>query len=289
MTVVERVGDQQPVVRFEIGEFYSPMYDTRDIQRMKARLWPARPRATPGVDWRAREQRSLCLEVFAAENPRRFPRASDDPTEYFVDNGQYPPLDAWVLEGMLRHHRPHRMIEVGCGYSSLVSARVAREDLAGGAELTCIDPYPKPFLRDGGVPGIAHVRAEKIEDAPLELFEGLAADDVLFIDTSHTVKTGGDVVWLFNEVLPRLALGVVVHIHDIFLPYEYPEPWVLEGKGWNEMYLVQSFLQFNSAFEIRWSTPYMLGHHRDDVITAFPEFPRYAAMAGASLWIQRTA
>jgi hypothetical protein len=80
----------------------------------------------------------------------------------------------------------------------------------------------------------------------------------------------------------------LVHIHDIFLPYEYPESWVLEGKGWNEMYLVQSFLQFNSAFEICWSTPYMLGHHHDEVIKAFPEFARHGAMAGASLWIRRT-
>lgn len=287
MTLVEGDG-QRPAMRFDIGEFYSPMYDTRDIPQMRDRLWPAHPRATPGIEWRGKEQRDLCLEVFAAQSPCRFPRFSEDPTEYFVDNGQYPPLDAWVLEGMLRHHRPRRIIEVGCGYSTLVSARVCREDLGSGTELTCIDPYPKPFLLEGGLPGITHLRAEKVEDAPLELFDDLAAADVLFIDTSHTVKTGGDVTWLFNEVLPRLRPGVVVHIHDIFLPYEYPEPWVLEGKGWNEMYLVHSFLQFNSAFEILWGAAYMLGKHGEDVITAFPEFSRHAAMAGASLWIRRT-
>jgi predicted O-methyltransferase YrrM len=278
-----------PVTRFAVGEFYSPMYDTREIERMRGRLWPGGPRATPGIDWRDDEQRRLCREVLAAQPLCRFPRSSDDPTEYFVDNGQYPPLDAWVFEGMLRHLRPRRMIEVGCGFSTLVSARVNRDELRGSMELTCIDPYPKPFLRNGDLAGVTGLRPEKVEDAPLELFENLAAGDVLFIDTSHTVKTGGDVTWLFNEILPRLRPGVVVHIHDIFLPYEYPESWVLEGNGWNEMYLVQSFLLFNNAFEILWGAAYMLAHHPDDVIAAFPEFQQYASMAGGSLWIQRSS
>lgn len=124
------------------------------------------------------------------------------------------------------------MIEVGCGFSTLVSARVNREDLSLGMELTCIDPYPKPFLADGGVGGIGGFRVEKVEDAPIELFQELGDGDVLFIDTSHTVKTGGDVTTLFHEILPRLRPGVLVHIHDIFLPHEYPEPWVMEGWGW---------------------------------------------------------
>ncbi len=73
---------------------------------------------------------------------------------------------------------------------------------------------------------------------------------MLFIDSSHTVKTGGDVVFLFQEVLPRLAPGVVVHVHDIFLPADYPQEWVFGGRAWNEQYLVRGFLAFNSAFWI---------------------------------------
>jgi predicted O-methyltransferase YrrM len=274
-------------MRFEVGEFYSPMYDSGELADRRDRLWPAEPRATPGIDWRGEDQRALCRDVFAAQVPRRFPRTAEDPREYFVDNGQFPPLDAWVLEAMLRHLRPRRMIEVGCGFSTLLSARVNREELGGDMELTCIDPYPKPFLLEDGLPGITTLRPEKVEDAPIELFEGLGDGDVLFIDTSHTVKTGGDVVWLFNEILPRLQPGVVVHVHDIFLPYEYPEPWVLDGYGWNEMYLVHAFLLFNSAFEILFGIPYMLANHLDDVLAAFPELRGYEAMAGGSLWLRR--
>ena len=279
----------EPEMRFDIGEFYSPMYDTREIAEIRERLWPGPPRATPGIDWRESAQRDLCLDVFAGQSSRSFPEESDDPTEYFVRNGQYPPLDAWALEGMLRLLRPRRMVEVGCGYSTLVSARTNREDLGGRMELTCIDPHPKPFLLEGALPGVTALLPEKVEDAPLELFEGLEAGDVLFIDTSHTVKTGGDVTWLFNEILPRLRPGVVVHIHDIFLPYEYPEEWVMGGNGWNEMYLVHSFLLFNEAFEILWGAAYMLAHQLEAVFTAFPDLPRYAAMAGGALWIRRKA
>ncbi|MDX6643657.1 MAG: hypothetical protein QOD76_1619, partial [Solirubrobacteraceae bacterium] len=117
----------------------------------------------------------------------------------------------------------------------------------------------------------------------LELGDG----DVLFIDTSHTVKTGGDVVFLFHEVLPRLASGVVVHIHDIFLPWDYPPDWVFSGRAWNEQYLVRSFLTFNSAFRILLGTGWMSHHQPDALAAALPDYPNSYRNGGGSLWIQR--
>jgi hypothetical protein len=151
--------------------------------------------------------------------------------------------------------------------------------------LTCVEPYPRDFLV-AGVDGVSDLRVEKIQETPLELFEQLSAGDVLFVDTAHTVKTGGDVTWIFGEIIPRLAPGVVVHIHDVFLPGEYPESWVMEGWGWNEVYLVRAFLSFNDQFKILWGAQYMLGTHPDEVIAAFPAIPRQA-MDGGSLWLQR--
>jgi Methyltransferase domain len=277
----------EPVVRFEVGEYYSSMYDTRDLAERRHEVWPATPRQTIGIDWRDACQLALCRDVFARQTHLSFPGdAGENPTEYFVNNGQYPPLDAWILEGFIRSLRPRRMIEVGCGFSTLVSARVNTEYFSSQISLTCIEPYPRPFLVRG-IAGIDAVRVEKIQGTPLALFATLEKDDILFIDTSHTVKTGGDVTWIFHEILPRLAPGVVVHIHDFFLPQDYPESWVMEGWGWNEAYLVRSFLTFNHAFEIVWGTVYMLIHHHDDVVVAFPGFQRYLAMGGASLWIRR--
>ena len=205
--------------------------------------------------------------------------------DYWMANDQYPAIDAWVLEGMLRHLRPRRMIEIGSGYSSLVSARVNREQLDRRMRFTCIEPYPRGFLLDG-VDGIDELRVEQVQDTPLEVFGELEAGDVLFVDTAHTVKTGGDVVWIFAEVLPRLAPGVVVHIHDAFVPGEYPQAWVLEGWGWNEIYLIQAFLAFNAGFEVLYGVHWMYEHEPELVERAFPGHLA-APGRGAALWLRR--
>jgi len=280
-----RDDGERAVNRFPIGHYYSPMYDVEELASRRSRLWPQTPRATHGIDWRDASQLELCRALGAAPKLKLAADPTGDPTEYYASNDQYPPLDAWVLAGLLERRRPGRMIEVGSGFSTLVSARVNRELLDRGMRLTCIEPYPRDFLT-AGVDGVSELRVEKIQDTPLELFSELSAGDVLFIDTSHTVKTGNDVTWIFGEVIPRLAPGVLVHIHDVFLPGEYPENWVMEGWGWNETYLVQSFLAFNAAFDIVWGSQYMLSAHLDEVVAAFPGIADDPWHGGA-LWIER--
>jgi 2-polyprenyl-3-methyl-5-hydroxy-6-metoxy-1,4-benzoquinol methylase/predicted O-methyltransferase YrrM len=276
-----------PPQRFAPGHYYSPMYDSRELESRREAIWPSQPRATPDVDWREQAQCALADEVFASLETLDFDREEPrDPTVYWALNDQYPPLDAWVLAGMVEHLRPRTMIEVGSGFSSLVTARVNRERLDDSMRFVCIEPNPRQFLLDG-VPGISELRTEPIQGTPLETFDALGEGDILFIDTSHTVKTGGDVVWIFHEILPRLAAGVHVHIHDVFLPGEYPEAWVREGWGWNESYLVRSFLSYNGAFEVVWGSQYMSLFHPDKLTAAFPEHPRYADRAGAALWLRR--
>jgi hypothetical protein len=156
----------------------------------------------------------------------------------------------------------------------------------GQIRFVCIEPYPRQFLVDG-VPGISDLVREKVEDVPLEFFDDLSAGDVLFIDSSHVSKAGSDVNYLFFEVLPRLAPGVVVHIHDIFLPDEYPKVWVIDqGRNWNEQYLVRAFLQFNSAWEVLWAAHFMGTRHTAAVQRVFPRYPSLGG--GGSLWIRRT-
>jgi predicted O-methyltransferase YrrM len=280
-------------VRFPPGHYYSPLPDTRELgaEPRHSEIWPANPRETPGIDWRDAEQVALCRDAFAKQQRLDFPDApTGDDTEYVTENDQFSAFDAWVLEGFLRHLRPRRLVEIGSGFSTLVSARVNRELLNGAMQITCIEPYPRPFLVDG-VAGMDELRIEKVQQTPLEVFEALDRDDVLFIDTSHVAKTGSDVVWLYQEVLPRLRPGVVVHIHDIFVPGEYPEDWVLDGRAWNELYVVRAFLAFNSAFRIEFGAQYMLKRHRELLHEAFPGMreERYARPGGGSLWIRRVA
>lgn len=284
-------GDEEPVAcRFPLGHYYSPLPDSRELARAPRRgmVWPERERPTPGIDWNAPEQSRLA-EVFAQQDRLLFADdESTDPTEYWASNDQYPALDAWVLEGILRYLRPRRMIEVGSGYSSLVSARVNREFLDDSMRFTCIEPYPRGFLQVG-VPGISNLRVEEVQDTPLDLFETLGDGDVLFIDTSHTVKTGGDVAWIYGEILPRLRAGVVVHIHDAFIPGEYPEQWVLEGWGWNEIYLIKAFLTFNSGYEVIFGVRWMLQNQPELIDRAFPGFSDHRDRSGGALWIRRSA
>ena len=124
-----------------------------------------------------------------------------------------------------------------------------------------------------------------MEDLDLEFFSQLDSGDILFIDSSHTVKIGGDVNYLFLEVLPRLKPGVIVHVHDIFLPFDYRRDWVMdELRFWTEQYLLQAFLSFNSEFEVLMANGYLAHRYVEDLKATFVNSPWWG---GGSFWIRR--
>jgi hypothetical protein len=154
---------------------------------------------------------------------------------------------------MFRHFQPRLIIEVGSGFSSLVAAEAIAKNK--DSALICIEPFPPDFLR-AGFPGLRSLIEKKVQDMDVEFFSQLQSGDILFIDSSHTVKIGGDVNFLFLEVLPRLKPGVIVHVHDIFLPFDYRRDWVIdEFRFWSEQYLLQAFLTFNSGRGLGQSLP----------------------------------
>jgi len=263
-------------VRFPPGSYYSPQPDTRELAGPRAAaVWPPAPRETPGVDWNDAGQVALCRELARQQRLEFAHEPAGDRHEFCTSNdhnGMFKALDAWILEAILRQFEPARVVEVGAGFSSLVTARVKRE-LLPGMRFEAVEPHPREFLRD--LPGLDELVELPVQEVPLERFASLAAGEVLFVDTSHVVKTGGDVPWIYGQLLPRLAPGVVVHLHDVFLPHDYPREWALEGWGWNEQYLVQAFLAFNPAFEVLFSAEWMLLHHEDLVLEAFPGWASY--------------
>ena len=282
---------EPPLLAWPLDHFYSPVPDHRALGRepTRSRVWPATPNSTPGIEWRGDDQLALLREGLAGQEAIWFAAGpTGDPTEYHAANGMFSRLDAWMLQGILRQFRPRRMIEVGCGWSSLVTARVNREFLNGELHFTCIEPYPPEFL-SRGVRGISELVVSPVEALPVDAFLELGRGDVLFIDSSHTVKTGGDVQFLFEEVIPRLADGVLVHVHDIFLPWDYPRDWVVAGRAWNEQYVVHAFLAFNAAFRVLLSVGWLRSHHPDALAAALPDYPASYPDAGGSLWFQRAA
>jgi len=270
--------------------FYEPIPDTRQLDPA---LWE-QVREMPGVDLLVEAQLQR-LDRFAdcyRHEYERFPReATGCPHEFHDNNGQFASTDAEILHCMIRHYRPRRVVEIGSGFSSLVTAAALCLNACDGApagELICVEPYPNQTLR-AGFPGLTRVVAAPVQAVPLAFFEELQADDVLFIDSSHVVAIGSDTTREVLDILPRLAPGVLVHFHDIFFPVEYPRGWVLdEHRFWNEQYLVEAFLSFNHRFEILYAGSYLHVAHNQKLV----EFsPRYGGGGrwSASLWLRRLA
>lgn len=210
---------------------------------------------------------------------------------YYINNHQFETVDGEILYSMIRHLRPRLVIEVGSGFSTLLTAQALLKNAEDGAEpgrFVAIEPYPNPTLRTG-FKGLDGVVTKRVQDVDMAEFLKLEANDVLFIDSSHVLRTGNDVAFLFLEVIPRLRQGVVVHIHDIFLPAEYPSSWILRDRRFlTEQYLLQAFLACNSDFEVLWSGSFMHLYHSDVLSTTFRSYDRAHCWPG-SFWMRRTA
>jgi hypothetical protein len=203
------------------------------------------PRVLPGIDWNLDAQIATVgeLNAFAGELP-------DMPAMVFVG------ADRSFWYSMIRRFRPKRIIEVGSGDST----RIALEAIARNGdpcEHICIEPYEQPWLE-----GKVHVLRKRLEEVDRSLFSTLEANDILFIDSSHVIRPQGDVLVEFLEILPTLKPGVIVHVHDIFSPRDYPKRWILdEVRLWNEQYLVEAFLSFNCQWEILVALNYLRHDH----------------------------
>lgn len=218
----------------------------------------------------------------AADRFARFAQPAPDARWFSLENYYYTTPDAEVLHAMVQLHHPRLVVEVGSGNSTLLF-RQAVTDAGLAARIVSIDPEPR---RDIVAQTDVAVRERVEAGGAREWFARLQAGDILFIDSSHEVKTGNDVLFLFLEVLPMLAPGVIVHIHDIFLPYEYPRAWVVDERwGWTEQYLVQALLQGSRHWDVIWAGHY-LQRTRPDFIAHFRHWRGWDAR---SLWLRRTS
>lgn len=272
--------------------FYSPVPDLSELERRD--VWSQRSRM-PGVDWREKEQLELLSELGRLYGSECcWPaRPGEDPDVYYTENNSFSFPCSATLHSMIRHLKPSRVIEVGSGNSTRVLAAALCRNAEEGkrAELTVIDPFPGERVRRG-LPGLTRLDARPVEQVDLEAFSGLGDGDVLFIDSGHTVRTGSDVNYLFLEVLPRLAPGVVVHVHDIPLPFEYAKVYATNPQFrvfWTESYLLQAFLAFNSAFEVLLGLAYLHSDHPESLREAFPHYnPAEHRATSGSFWMRRT-
>ena len=280
------IGTREVALGWVPGHFYSPIPDLGEVRRREDRIFD-REREPAGVDLREDAQRALlrALAPFYARLP--WSDAPGDGLRYGYRNEYYPHADGVFLGCLLQHLRPRRYLEVGSGWSTALVLDARDRLLDGELEITCIEPHPER-LRDltRGYAGQLTVIPEPFEDVDLAIVDRLGDGDVLFVDSSHVVKVGGDVNRLLLEALPRLAPGVWIHVHDVFWPFEYPAAWVYEGRAWTEQYLLRAFLAYNGAFEITLFNEMIRERERDWLVAHMPTALEGPAMG---FWMRRRA
>lgn len=272
---------------FPPGHFYSPIVDVEQLKKDRMRIWPEKvDDAIEGVDLHQKEQVAL-LENFAtyyAEMP--FPEEKSPATRYYLSNEYYSYTDGIILYSVMRHFKPARIVEVGSGFSSALMLDVNQKFLGGKTALTFIEPYPErlnSLLKENDRRNV-DIRAVEIQTVAPSFFEKLEANDIFFVDSSHVSKTGSDLNYILFRIIPNLKKGVLIHFHDIFYPFEYPAEWALDGRNWNEAYLLRAFLMNNKDYRIVFFTSYMHRFFEEEMKRALPLTVKNR---GAGIWIQK--
>lgn len=276
------------------GHFYSPIPSPEDVARHAAAKFAQGPECLAGIDLNVAAQLAMVRTLGPLTRDLTFSDEPDGATRYYYENDGFAPGDATVLAAMIRHFRPRRIVEVGAGYSTAVMLDVTERHMTAPVAIECIDPEPervRSLLREADAERLT-IHETLVQSLPLSFFATLAANDILFIDSSHVLKLGSDVAFLLLDVLPRLAPGVLVHVHDIATPFEYPPAWYEEGRAWNEAPALRAFLAFNRAYEILFFCDYLVRFQREALAAHMPRAlrqPRALAdgNASASLWLRR--
>ncbi|MCH8012397.1 MAG: class I SAM-dependent methyltransferase [Candidatus Marinimicrobia bacterium] len=239
------------------NHYHEPLFDEREIR------YPlSENRRLPGIDWNVTEQLTILASFNFNEELNNIPTSKVDDLTFYMSNRAFSSGDAEYWYSLIRLKKPKRIIEIGSGNSTLMAmkaiARNKKETTSYKCKHICIEPYRRPWLEKSGV----SVIRQKVEDVNSNLFSELGENDILFIDSSHIIRPQGDVLFEYLQLLPTLQRGVIVHIHDIFSPKDYPDEWVKEKvRFWNEQYLLEAFLTSNRDWKIIGALNYLHHNH----------------------------
>ncbi len=281
-SLAESLQSRKRLLWADPGSFYSPIVDPADRHVLHR---SSHPLPNPPFDEGAMLR--LCARLSAHYPSIPFPEIKTPGRRYHFQNPAFSYADAIVLFGLLMEFKPGRLIEAGSGYSSCAAMDTNDEFFGGNIEMTFIDPFPQTLLAllDEDDPYRKCISASALQDVPDKTFQVLQANDILFIDTSHVAKTGSDVNDAIFRVFPLLAPGVLVHVHDIFDGFEYPERWITgENRSWNEAYLLRAFLEFNPIFEIIYFNDWLAKKHNGELRS---QMPLCCSNTGGSMWLRK--
>lgn len=268
------------------GHFYSPIISINELMENEKVIWKDHfPDVITGIDLQADKQLALLEDFSAFYGDIPFKDQPQDSIRYYYNNKFYSYTDAIILFSMIRYFRPCHIIEVGSGFSSAVMMDTNQVFLNDMVNLTFIEPYPdrlNSLMTPSDYEKVCLIK-KKVQNVSLDEFRRLNSGDIFFVDSSHVIKTGGDLNYILFEILPVLQPGVIIHFHDIFYPFEYPKSWVYSGYNWNEIYALRAFLMFNLSFEIIFFSDYLHKCHG----SSFERMPLCFKNSGGSLWIRK--
>lgn len=273
--------------------FYSPVPDVDELQ--ERRVWDKKSEM-PGINFFPRRQLALLKQLGINHGHEcQWPFApTGNPADFYLDNNGFSYGCAAGLYSMIREFKPKKIIEIGSGNSSKIisQAVAANRKNRQKCQYTIIDPYPGSYVLEKKVKYQKLIK-ERVELVDPQIFLKLGRGDILFIDSSHVVKIANDVNFLYLEVLPRLKPGVIVHIHDISLPYEYSKVYATKEEFrqfWTEQYLLQALLADNKKFEILLGMHFIMTDYTKDFQKAFPHYdPKNHLASSGSFWIRRVS
>ena len=267
------------------GHFYSPIVNVDQVIKLYEN--EKFIDELPGI----KIDKSMMLDLWKELKPyiqsTPFPEKKINSYRYYFLNPAFSYADGIILSAMLRHFKPKKIIEIGSGYSSACTLDTIDKYLSPEVNVTFIEPYPDLLNKLVGQKKLANIKLveNRIQQVDFSMFSLLEENDLLFIDSTHLIKTGSDVCCELFEILPILESGVLIHFHDVFWPFEYPKDWVLtENRSWNEIYGLRAFLMNNSDYEIIFFNDYFCKYFRQ---IAEKDYPKILKNTGGSLWLRK--
>lgn len=261
------------------NHYYEPRFDYRGYD-------PHEERHLPGLAMNATAQLELLHRFMAGDELKTLGDPQGDPDGFHFGNSAFEPGDAEVWYQVIRHFKPARIYEIGSGFSTRIARRAIERNIAETptyrCDHVCVEPYEMPWLERSG----ARVIRQRVEALGWEFFSALQENDILFIDSSHIIRPGGDVLFEYLELLPRLKPGTLVHIHDIFTPRDYPREWREDQVlFWNEQYLLEAFLSGHHDWEVVLALNFLQANHHAALAAVAPHLrPRHVP---ASFYMRR--
>jgi hypothetical protein len=274
---------------FEPGHFYSPLVNHNDVLDIEDQLFNKKKPNKICIN--EYFQKEILEEFIGLYNEMPFTSKKTNGQYYYFENDTFSYSDGIFLYLIIRKFKPKNIVEIGCGFSSALMVDTNNLFFNGSINILHIDPYPFHLFQAFGINiSECNFLQNKVQNVNGDKLKHLKEGDILFVDSSHVSKCGSDLNHIIFNILPELQMGTLIHFHDIFFPFEYPKKWIFDkefhkdGFGWNEIYLLRSFLMYNNDFEVMLWPNYVIEEQKN---WFKKNMPLCLNNTGGSIWIRK--